>query len=99
MLRTLLYLLLSILALTLIRGVIGIVMKAAAGWLGSGQKRESVESRPSTEVPSSGMLRRDPVCGTYVAESISVKLNSPAGPIHFCSAACRDQYVKAGAAS
>jgi len=40
------------------------------------------------------VLRKDPVCGTFVSEAISVKLKTPAGTLHFCSEACRDKYVE-----
>ena len=43
---------------------------------------------------SQGVLRRDPQCGTFVSESSAVILNIHGENVHFCSTACRDQYVK-----
>jgi YHS domain-containing protein len=39
-------------------------------------------------------LVRDPVCGMHVAEVLSVPLREGGEILHFCSAECRDKYVK-----
>jgi YHS domain-containing protein len=39
-------------------------------------------------------LVRDPVCGMHVAEVLAVPLREGGELVHFCSAACRDEYVK-----
>jgi YHS domain-containing protein len=38
-------------------------------------------------------LVRDPVCGTHVAEEVSISLREGGKLVHFCSAACRDAYA------
>jgi YHS domain-containing protein len=38
-------------------------------------------------------LVRDPVCGTHVAEELSIPLHEGGQMVHFCSAACRDKYL------
>lgn len=38
-------------------------------------------------------LRRDPVCGTYVAEDISLKIFSGREQLHFCSRRCQEEYL------
>jgi YHS domain-containing protein len=38
-------------------------------------------------------LVRDPVCGMHVAEVLAVPLRDDGKLVHFCSAACRDEYV------
>jgi len=38
-------------------------------------------------------LVRDPVCGLHVAEVLAVPLRDSGELVHFCSVACRDQYV------
>ncbi len=42
-------------------------------------------------------LHRDPVCGTYVAPEISVKLEKSGHITHFCSAKCRERYTQSSA--
>ena len=36
---------------------------------------------------------RDPVCGMHVAEVLSIPLREGGELVHFCSPACRDEYV------
>jgi YHS domain-containing protein len=42
---------------------------------------------------SSRRLVRDPVCGVHVAEERAFPLQAASGTVHFCSAACREQYI------
>ena len=44
---------------------------------------------------SGGELKKDPVCGTFVAVASSIKRNVNGEVIHFCSTACRDKYLVA----
>jgi YHS domain-containing protein len=39
-----------------------------------------------------GELKKDPVCGTFVAVASSIKRTVDGEVIHFCSTACRDKY-------
>lgn len=98
MLRTLLYLLGAILMITVLRSVIGIAMKFASHWL-SGASSPAVREGSGNAVPTAGVLRKDPVCGTFVSEAISVKVNTASGVIHFCSKDCRDKYGKTNTAT
>jgi hypothetical protein len=38
-------------------------------------------------------LVRDPVCGAHVAEVLAIPFRDGTEILHFCSVACRDQYV------
>jgi YHS domain-containing protein len=38
-------------------------------------------------------LKRDPVCGTYVAEDISLKTRVGQEVLHFCSRNCQQEYL------
>lgn len=47
-----------------------------------------------------GMARRlvrDPVCGAHVAEVLAIPLREGGELLHFCSIACRDEYLLANA--
>ena len=46
---------------------------------------------------SSIRLYRDPSCGTYVSPEISFKLEKPGHITHFCSAECRERYLRLSA--
>jgi YHS domain-containing protein len=59
--------------------------------------RGGVSAPPqSTEAPGEGIARRlvrDPVCGMHVAEALAIPLREGDQILHFCSTACRDQYI------
>ena len=84
MIRAVGYLLLAIFLITLLRYVIGTVMKGLSDLV---QPRES--RRP---VELAGELRKDPVCGTFVSTATSLKKTVRGEVVHFCSSACRDKY-------
>jgi hypothetical protein len=42
-------------------------------------------------------LVRDPVCGAHVAEVLAIPLREGGELLHFCSIACRDEYLLANA--
>ena len=89
MFRALVYILISLLLLTFIRSVIGLIMKAMSELMGTA----AAPARPQAKTaPQGGELKRDPVCGTYVPESTAVTLKVRGGTLYFCSAACRDKY-------
>jgi YHS domain-containing protein len=48
--------------------------------------------RQPPPVSSGGELKKDPVCGTYVSATASVKRSVDGQLIHFCSEQCRDKY-------
>ena len=47
---------------------------------------------PHGRDPPGGELKRDPVCGTYVAANTALTRTVGGKTIHFCSPACRDNY-------
>lgn len=40
-------------------------------------------------------LLRDPVCGMHVAEGLALTVKTGEDVLYFCSAECRDKYLKA----
>jgi YHS domain-containing protein len=88
MFRVIFWLLGLVVTISLLRGVIGIVMRALAEMFRPPQKQS-----PQGQVPLTGELKRDPACGTYISAATSIK-ESVAGETHyFCSKQCRDKYV------
>jgi YHS domain-containing protein len=52
-----------------------------------------VVSRPQPDpAPSATELKKDPVCGTFVAADAAVTKRVNGETLHFCSPACRDKY-------
>ena len=86
--RLLLYPLLAILLITLLRYVIGIIGRTFSEFF----LPPHAKDQPAGRAQPVGELKRDPVCGTYVAVTTSVKKTVGGEVIHFCSAACRDRY-------
>jgi YHS domain-containing protein len=92
MIRTVLYLLLAVILITLLRVFLGAALKAFSGLLQPGGVSRPGSARRAGS-PTAGELKRDPVCGTFVAAESSVKKTVDGEVIHFCSAACRDKYA------
>ncbi len=91
--RFILTLLASIIVITLLKGVIGIVMKGLASLVGNGAGSSGGSaSTPRQDVPLSGELKRDPVCGTFISTASSTKKTVGGQVIHFCSVECRDKH-------
>jgi uncharacterized protein len=84
--RLLLYPLLAVLLITLLRYVIGSIGKAFSEFVAPRTKEATGRAQLV------GELKKDPVCGTYVPVTTSVKKTVGGEVIHFCSAACRDRY-------
>ena len=91
MIRTVFYLLISIFLVTLLRHVIGTISKGFSE-LFQNQKNPPAGSAPN-RMDRIGELKKDPVCGTFVAVSASVKQTVRGEVLHFCSTACRDKYL------
>jgi YHS domain-containing protein len=47
----------------------------------------------SSQPKTARHLVRDPVCGMYVDETLSIPMREGDELLHFCSIACRDAYV------
>jgi len=86
MVRTILYLLISVFLIAFLRGVIGLITKA----VGSAFEAEKTPDRPAKEF--GGELKKDPVCGTFVAATTSIKKTVRGEVYHFCSDSCRDRF-------
>lgn len=57
-----------------------------------GNSTEGNQSVP--EAPTSKKLVRDPICGMHVAEELAVSVRTENELVHFCSAECRDRYLR-----
>jgi YHS domain-containing protein len=89
MFRTIFWLLMTVLGITLLRTVIGAIAKMVFGL--TGQASATVQKRPE-QAPAGGVLRKDPVCGVYVSEALSIKMQQGGQTLHFCSSKCRDAF-------
>ena len=93
MFRAIFYLLVTVVVVTVVRSIIGIVLKGFAEAMKSGDTAPGAAPRPSNQIPLSGELKKDPVCGTYIAAATSIQEKVGGQTVHFCSRECRDKYV------
>jgi YHS domain-containing protein len=76
----------------LLRYLVVAVVRAFSQFMGtSGNSAQA----PAGAAPTHGELKKDPVCGTFVSTSSSVKQTVNGELVHFCSTACRDKFKAA----
>lgn len=92
MLRFLGLLIAFIFLVPLIRMVVGLVGRAFSNFALGPQRQPQRRPNSPPPAPAGGTLHQDPVCGTYVSESVAVKLTSGGQTHYFCSTACRDKF-------
>jgi YHS domain-containing protein len=92
MFRAIFYLLLTVVIITVLKSIVGLVLKGVA----EAMKPSSTAPGPprsSNQIPLTGELKKDPVCGTYIAAATSIQEKVGGQTFHFCSRECRDKYV------
>ena len=90
MFRVIYYLLLTVVLISVLRAVVGFIARA---FTQLANPRASQEARRPNSVPLTGELKKDPVCGTYIAAATSIKETAGGETHYFCSKECRDKYV------
>jgi hypothetical protein len=88
--RFLFWLLVLSWSMTLLRRAVAWIVRGVAT---SPQQGAAAGSSSNQDVATSRRLVRDPVCGVHVAEVLAIPLREGEETVHFCSIACRDQYV------
>lgn len=91
MFRVILYLLITIFLITIVRAVVGVVLRGFSELVSPAQQPR--QTARGGEIPLTGELKRDPVCGTYTSTATSIKQTFGKETLYFCSAQCRDKYV------
>jgi YHS domain-containing protein len=87
-LRLLAYIFLALVTIGLLRGVAGALGRLFLNsTVGPERAREASKPRGAEE------LKKDPICGTFVAASAAVRLERKGQVHYFCSTACRDKFV------
>jgi YHS domain-containing protein len=92
MFRAIFYLLLSVVVITVAKSIIGIVLRGVAEAMKPGSSTGAAPRQPN-QVPLTGELKKDPVCGTYISAATSIQEKVGGQTFHFCSPECRDKYV------
>ncbi len=89
MFRVIFWLLGLVVIISLLRGVIGIILRG----LGAVLNPRPSQQPQAGQVPLSGELKKDPACGTYISAATSIHENVAGETFYFCSKQCRDKYV------
>jgi len=88
LLRTILYAIVAVMAISLLRSVIGIVAKGFHDFVNPAPP--GAPRRPTVE--SGGELKRDPVCGTFISTASALQKKVGGEVYYFCSEECRGKF-------
>ena len=91
MIRGFIYLLLTIVAITLIRTFVGLIGKAVEQ-LFDPEKPQPVRGSGKGKPTEAGELVQDPVCGIYVSTQTKLHKTVAGKTYHFCSEACMSKF-------
>jgi YHS domain-containing protein len=101
-----LWLFAAVLIFGVLRAAIGIVLKGIADFFGAASSQQSSQQssqppgtgsaprsgpRPGT-LPVTEALKKDPVCGTFLAPSSALHKTINGQVYYFCSTECRDKF-------
>lgn len=99
MLALLRYLIVSVLVVSVLRAVLNMISKEFGNLFRSSGFGSSNPSNPgpgpqtqARSVPTAESLKRDPVCGTFIAPSTAVTKSVGGQTYYYCSPACRDKH-------
>ena len=76
----------------LLRSLLAPIVQAVVAVLTTSQTPP--QEAAQAPLPHSGELKKDPVCGTFVASELAVQGKFKGEIVHFCSAKCRDEYAR-----
>lgn len=94
MFRFVFYLLSSLFLISILRAVFGILAKTFGSFFQTQDvSRPQPQARPQN-LPITGELKRDPVCGTYTVATTAIQKTLNGETHYFCSARCRDEFVQ-----
>ena len=93
MFRALAWLIIGVLVIGVLRSVLGIIAKLFSSLVSGPSSPEGAASGPQKpRVPVSESLKKDPVCGMFIAPSTAVRKTVGETTFYFCSPGCRDKF-------
>ncbi len=95
MFRLVVYLFLTILLISVVRAILRTVLQGFASLFQTSQQTPVRQAQRPNDVPLTGELKRDPVCGTYTVASNAIRQDVNGQTLYFCSNRCRDEYMSA----
>lgn len=85
---------LAVVLISVLRSVIGVLMKAFGSIISAADASSSASSGPKS-AQLGGDLHRDPVCGTFVAETTPHQHRISGQTFYFCSDTCKEKHALA----
>jgi len=84
----------AVLVITVLRSVLGVILKGFSELFHPSRATASGGSAARTPPRpiAADELKKDPVCGTFIAASSSFQKRIAGETYHFCSTACRDKF-------
>lgn len=94
MTETILYLFAGVLIMAVLWRVIGILLKGVSDLFGVGMASPGARSAPRAAPPHAvpEALKKDPVCGTFVAPSTALRKTVNGETYYFCSPECQSKF-------
>ena len=97
MFRALLELLFTVLIILIARMVLTAIVRGLAnsslGTFRNATRSRSAQQTPNPPTQATGELHKDPVCGTYVAESTPFRRQIARQTFYYCSDTCREKHA------
>jgi YHS domain-containing protein len=95
MVRALIELLITIIIAYVARAVLSSVLKGIANASATAFQQQAGQAQPnsSPRAAAAGELHKDPVCGTYVAESTPFRSQVGGRRFYYCSDTCREKHA------
>ena len=90
MLRAVAYLIASVLVISVVRSIIGIVVKGFSDLFHPTTPPQAGPRAPTA--PTGGELKKDPVCGTFISTATAIQKRVGGEIYYFCSNECRDKF-------
>ena len=91
--RAVIELLFTVLVILVARAVLTSLVKGISKAANNPGATPRQPNRAASETNRSGELHKDPVCGTYVAESTPYQRRAGGQGFYYCSEACREKHA------
>jgi len=93
--RAILELVITILVAFVARAVLGSLVKGFGNAAAAARQAhpQQQQQQQQAEAKATGELHKDPVCGTYVAESTAFQRRASGKTFYYCSDACRSKHA------
>lgn len=92
MTRLILFLFATVIVIGVLRAAMRIIFKGITDFFQAASP-QAPQRAPGPSLPRTGSLKKDPVCGTFIAASTALQKTIKGQTYYFCSAACRDKFA------